>query len=244
MVGAAEASPSKRPSPSALHPVPVPISLPVGDIRVLPESPSAPVALAVPPGDVLVVAGLPGAGKSTLLRSAAGERDVVLDPERLSTPLRRMMPGIPYRLVRPFVHTVHRLRVLYELARGTQHLIIHEPGARPHWRRLLARAVRSRGRAVHLLVILADPTAAAAGRVRRARTLPAPLAARHERAWSTLCDELAHGWASSRLAAEGFTGCTLLPRSAIPAIISLRTDDMTEPEHGQAGFGRLGPGGC
>lgn len=201
---------------------PTVIDLPAGDVLALPATPTSPIALAVPRPDVLVVAGLPGAGKSTLLRSAADGRDVVLDPERLAAPLRAALPWIPYGVLRPLVHVAHRVRVVYELTRGTGSLVVHEPGARPRWRQELVRLARHRGRHVHLLVVLADPEVAEAGRVRRARTLPARLAARHERVWAGLADELAHGWAGSRLAGEGFTGCTLLPRSAVPYVTSLR----------------------
>lgn len=198
------------------------IDPPLGDVRLLPRTPDRPLALAIPRRDVLVVAGLPGAGKTTLLREVAGAGDLVLDPQRLSDRLRRRLPWFPYGVYRPVVHTIHRAHVVIALTRGDDGLIIHEPGGRPRWRRRLVRLARCRGSAVHLLVVKADPGEAAAGRVRRRRTLPEGWAARYEREWAAILDEMMDGWSASRLAAEGFAGCTVLPRSAIPMMTALR----------------------
>lgn len=192
------------------------------DVCALPGHPATPLALAVPLRDVLVVAGLPGAGKTTLLRAVAGDRDVVLDPQLLAERVQAALPAVPYALYRPVVHTLHRVLVLRALLTGVDGLIVHEPGARPRWRRLLVSVARRRGRRVQLLVVRAEPDEAAAGRVKRARTLSARRAERHVREWTGLCAELEHGWAGSRLAAEGFVGCTLLPRSAVPSVVSVR----------------------
>jgi predicted kinase len=198
------------------------IDPPRGDVRVLPSHPDGRLSLAVPRRDVLVVAGLPGAGKTTLLRAVARPDDVVLDPQQVGDALTRALPGVPYRALRGIVHVAHRTRVLLALSRGTDGLIIHEPGGRPRWRRQLVSAARRTGRDVHLLVVQAAPGDAEAGRIRRRRTLPSGGAARYERVWGELSAELQHGWAGSRLAAEGFTGCTVLPRSAILAMVSVR----------------------
>ncbi|MDQ1287803.1 MAG: hypothetical protein QG622_1368 [Actinomycetota bacterium] len=220
-VGPLPARPPDR-SPSNTSLAPTLIDLPVDGVRLLPAFPPGTLTLAVPTDDVLVVAGLPGAGKSTLLRGSTGPDDVVLDPQLLSDRLRTVLPGVPYGLLRPAVHLAHRIRVLTALSRGTQNLIIHEPGGRYLWRRRLVWFARMRGRTVHLLVVLAEPATAEAGRIRRARTLPAHWAMRHEREWERLRSELTRGWTGSTLAGEGFTGCTFLPRSAVPAVVSLR----------------------
>lgn len=195
----------------------------VGDVRILPATSDRPMALAVPRRDVLVVAGLPGAGKTTLLREVAGAGDLVLDPQQLGDQLSRRLPAVvPYRWYRPVVHAWHRASVVVRLVRGDDGLIIHEPGGRPRWRRRLVGLARSRGSAVHLLVVRADPEEAEAGRVHRQRTLPKGRAARHEQEWADMLEEIAAGWSASRLAAEGFAGCTLLPRSAVPLMTTLR----------------------
>jgi hypothetical protein len=195
----------------------------IGDVCLLPATSDRPMALAVPRRDVLVVAGLPGAGKTTLLREVAGAGDLVLDPQELGDHLRRKLPSwVPYRWYRPVVHVWHRGGVVVRLVRGDDGLIIHEPGGRPRWRRHLVRLARSRGSAVHLLVVRADPAEAEEGRHRRQRTLPRGRAARHELEWAEMLEEISHDWRSSRLAAEGFAGCTLLPRSAVPFMTALR----------------------
>jgi hypothetical protein len=222
LVGPFSAFPPDQSASNITHLTPQLIDLPLGGLRRLPGSPVSPLALSVPPGDVLIVAGLPGAGKTTLLRAAAGVDDVVLDPQEVSERLPAGLRAIPYGAIRPAVHAVHRLLVLSELARGTRFLVIHEPGGYRRWRRLLVWLARRRGRSVHLLVIVTDPATARAARVRRARTLPPRRATRHEREWALLHGELARGWPGSRLAREGYSGCTLLPRSAIPAVVSLR----------------------
>jgi len=200
-------------------------------VRVLPSTSDRPLALAVPRRDVLVVAGLPGAGKTTLLREVAGAGDLVLDPQQLGDRWQRNLPSwIPYRWYRPAVHAWHRAGVVVRLVRGDDGLIIHEPGGRPRWRRRLVGLARSRGSAVHLLVVRADAQQAEEGRVARQRTLPQGRAARHEAEWAEMLEEIAHGWPTSRLAAEGFTGCTLLPRSAVPFMTTLRRPvEVTPP---------------
>jgi hypothetical protein len=198
------------------------IDPPRGDVCFVPDRPDGRLSLAVPRRDVLVVAGLPGAGKTTLLRAVARPEDVVLDPEPLGDAFRRALPGVPYRAFRPVVHIAHRARVLLALRRGTDGLIIHEPGGRHRWRRRLVSAARHGGRDVHLLVVQAAPREAEAGRIRRRRTLPSGGAARYERVWGELSEELHQGWHGSRLEAEGFVGCTVLPRSAILAVVSVR----------------------
>ena len=220
--------PSPSPSPGEIPPearsgLPLVFDPPVGDVRLLPATSDQPLALAVPRRDVLVVAGLPGAGKTTLLREVAGAGDLVLDPQQLGDRLTRKLPAwIPYRCYRPVVHVWHRGGVVVRLVRGDDGLIIHEPGGRPRWRRRLVRLARRRGSAVHLLVVRADPRQAEEGRIGRQRTLPKGRVARHEAEWADMLEEIAHGWATSRLAAEGFAGCTLLPRSAVPYMTTLR----------------------
>jgi hypothetical protein len=202
----------------------------VGDVRLLPATSDRPLALAVPRRDVLVVAGLPGAGKTTLLREVAGVGDVVLDPQRLGDRVRTRVPWLPYRLYRPIVHLAHRAGVVVRLLRGDDGLIIHEPGGRPRWRRRLLSLAQARGSAVHLLVVRADPGEAEAGRIDRRRTLPEGRAERYEQEWAAMLEEIGDGWATSRLAAEGFTGCTLLPRSAVPMMTTLRRPvEVAEP---------------
>jgi hypothetical protein len=215
-------SPGEIP-PEARSGLPAVFDPPVGDVRTLPATSDRPMALAVPRRDVLVVAGLPGAGKTTLLREVAGAGDLVLDPQQLGDRWRRSLPPwVPYRWYRPAVHAWHRGGVVVRLIRGDDGLIIHEPGGRPRWRRRLVALASRRGSAVHLLVGRADPQQAEEGRIDRQRTLPQGRAARHEAEWAEMLEEIAHGWPASRLAAEGFAGCTLLPRSAVPYMTTLR----------------------
>lgn len=229
-VGMAPAGPPGEVSPGSADHAPLVIEPPLNGVRELPREPAEPLVLAVPRQDVLVVAGLPGAGKTTLLRAVADSQDVVLDPQLFVDVVRERLPRVPYPLFRPAVHTLHRTRVMLALLRGTESLIIHEPGGRPRWRRRLVAAARRRGHAVHLLVVHADPVEAQVGRIRRRRTLPARRARRYEREWAGLFDEIGKGWAGSQLASEGFAGCTLLPRSAIPAVTGVRALPVTRTE--------------
>ena len=91
-------------------------------------------AVAVRPRSLVVLAGLPGAGKSTLLAAADtdGAPAVVLDSDQVRTALRGFFPeALPYRLYRPLVHLVHRLRIVWFAITANGLLLVHEPSTRP-----------------------------------------------------------------------------------------------------------------
>src|SRR5918996_2483226 len=72
-----------------------------------------PVRLALPGRTLLLVAGMPGAGKSTLLASLpAADGLAVLDSEAQRAALRPLARGVPYALLRPVVHLLHRSAVV------------------------------------------------------------------------------------------------------------------------------------
>lgn len=100
------------PAAPASHPG-APAGAPRPDVPPLPR-PSPDDAPAF-----VLVAGVPGAGKTTVLARVA--RDVadvaVADPERYRSALAARGRALPYRVYRPFVHTLHALDVLGLLVR-------------------------------------------------------------------------------------------------------------------------------
>ncbi|MGY1824235.1 AAA family ATPase [Geodermatophilus sp. SYSU D00079] len=135
---------------------------------------------------LVVVGGLPGSGKTTLLRRLLA-RDVPgvvgLDSEQV--------PGaagsrVPYRLLRPWVHTRHRWRVLRSIRGPVPVVVLTDPWTRPRWRGLVLRAARRAGREVRLVLLDVAPELAAHGQVARGRRIPARSMRRHTARWAAL----------------------------------------------------------
>ena len=160
------------------------------DVRTLSRPTRVPLDL--PPETLTVVAGLPGAGKTTLLRRLAEQGGVhALDPEDVA----RALAGVPlpYRLLRPLVHTTHLTRVM--AAAGSPHarVLTSDPFTSPLRRTLLRTAAGLAGRRLVVVLVHASPAQARDGQQRRGRRLRPRRTTRHElrqRAWlETALDE-------------------------------------------------------
>ncbi|WP_404870260.1 AAA family ATPase [Kitasatospora griseola] len=184
----------------------------------------APAVLAYPVDDVLVVSGLPGSGKSTLMARCARAR--VIDSQHTRQRFAAALPGVPYPLYRPLVRAAHYLR-LHAALRAGGPLVVHDCGALPWVRLVVARTAHRQGRRLHLLLLDATPAQAADGQRRRGRRVSRYAFARHRRAGAALRGlvtadgPLPSGVASAvllprasaaRLAAIEFTGHAVDPR--------------------------------
>ena len=136
-----------------------------------------------PAGPVLVViGGLPGSGKTTLLRRLLAEQApgvTGLDSEFVAADLRRAGPGLPYRFLRPWVHVVHRWRVLRAVRGAGPVVVLTDPWTGDRWRAAVLRSAASAGRRVRVVHVDAGPELAAAGQVARGRVLSERAMRRH-----------------------------------------------------------------
>ncbi|MEX5720443.1 AAA family ATPase [Geodermatophilus maliterrae] len=143
---------------------------------------------------LVVVGGLPGSGKTTLLRRVLA-RDVPgvvgVDSEQVAERLRAAAALLPYRLLRPLVHAVHRVRVLRVLAGPVPVVVLTDPWTSPWWRWVVLRAARRAGRAVRLVLLDTSPEDAADGQRVRGRAIPAGRMRRHAARWERLQQALA-----------------------------------------------------
>jgi predicted kinase len=142
---------------------------------------------------LVVIGGLPGSGKTTLLGRLlrAGAPGVTgLDSEQVTTRLREAGVGLPYRLLRPFVHGWHRWRVLRTVRGDVPVVVLTDPWTSERWRRTVLRAARQAGRSVRLVLIDASPELAESGQTARGRALPARAMRRHTRRWGRLLQAL------------------------------------------------------
>lgn len=146
---------------------------------------------------LLLVGGLPGAGKTRLLgrllaQAPSGARG--LDSEQvaaaLDTALRTVGLRVPYGLLRPVVHAVHRVRVRAVLRGGSPVVLLTDPLTRPRRRAGLLRSARRARREVRLVLVDAAPEEARRGQQDRGRVVPARSMARHERRWRTALAQL------------------------------------------------------
>jgi predicted kinase len=153
------------------------------------------------PGAALVViGGLPGAGKTTLLRRLlAAELPAVagLDSEQVAGQLRGAGVRLPYRLIRPLVHGVHRLRVLRAVAGREPVVVLTDPWTSPCWRAAVLAVARRAGRDVRVVLIDAPAAAAVQGQAARGRAISERRMRRHEDRWSGLVRDV-----GSRLPAD------------------------------------------
>lgn len=123
--------------------------------------------LAFGPRSLVVVGGVPGAGKTILLdRLGALPGTVVLDS---AEPIRRWrrLP-LPYRLLRPLVHSEHHVRIAFAVLLAVcDGVVVHEPATRAASRRRLLGRARLTGRPAHLVLLDVDPATARAGQIAR-----------------------------------------------------------------------------
>ncbi len=141
-------------------------------------------------GSVLLVAGIPGAGKSTLIHRLFGTAPadvLVLDSADIRAAFaRRLGRGMPYRLYRPVVHTVHYARIAAWTLGPRRNLVVHECGTRDWARRTMALLAALRRRHAHLLFLDTPPEAALAGQRSRGRVVGTGSFLRHSRRWTRL----------------------------------------------------------
>ncbi|TFV66967.1 UNVERIFIED_ORG: Zeta toxin [Bacillus sp. AZ43] len=131
---------------------------------------------------LVVIGGLPGSGKTTLLRRLLAERAAGvagLDSEQVAERLRRAGIGLPYRYLRPWVHLLHRVRVLGRIGGRTPVVVLTDPWTDPRWRRAVLGAAARAGRRVRLVWIDASPEVAAGGQSARGRAISGRAMRRH-----------------------------------------------------------------
>lgn len=132
---------------------------------------------------LVVVAGLPGIGKTTLLRRLAGRPRVrALDAEQVAG--RLAGTRLPYRVLRPVVHTAHLLRVLAALTSPVPCVLTTDPLTSRRRRALLSLGARLAGRRLHVVLLDGTSEQARHGQRRRGRVVGAQRMARHERRWA------------------------------------------------------------
>jgi predicted kinase len=142
---------------------------------------------------LVVIGGLPGSGKTTLLRRLLAEQVpgvTGLDSEQVTARLRQAGVEVPYRLLRPFVHSWHRWRVLRGLAGPAPVVLLTDPWTSALWRRAVLCGARRAGRPVHLVLLDASPEAAREGQTARGRAVSARALRRHATRWNRLLRSL------------------------------------------------------
>ncbi|WP_414167897.1 AAA family ATPase [Streptoverticillium reticulum] len=177
------------------------------------------VDLRYPAGDLLVVSGLPGSGKTTLIRRAVAPLDAAgapvqcVDSQDTRLRLERRLPGgLPYGLYRPVARVLHFAALRGALRAGGS-VVVHDSGRVGLVRRWLARGVRRRGGALHLLLLVVEPAVALEGQMRRGRCVSRRVFARHRRAMG----RLVAGAAAGRLP-RGVVSVAVLDRAAADTV--------------------------
>ncbi len=182
-----------------------------------------PVPGPAPAGDaaraLVVVGGLPGGGKTTMVRRLLGDGVpgvASLDSEQVAA---RWRTGsrVPYRLMRPLVHTQHRLRVLRALTGPAPVVVLADPWTSRWWRPVVVGTARAAGRAVRLVLIDVSPEDAAEGQRIRGRRIPEGRMRRHGLRWARLLRSAVEGpdvLVLDRLRAARLTLAELLGRPA------------------------------
>lgn len=209
---------------------------------------------AVPDEPLLVlVGGVPGAGKSTLLARVADDHPGarVLDPDPFRRRLAALLPGVPYRLCRPVVHTRHAVTTLGAVLRGPAAspegvLLVHDPATRPGRREALARLARSCGWRPVLMVVDVPRQAALDGQSERGRVVRPRSFARHWERWSAQRSELMAAAARRRPLGSWAEVHVVDRTTALPAVRGLlgrRSGDLRGAAVGPHGVGaRAGQG--
>ncbi len=143
---------------------------------------------------LVVLGGLPGSGKTTLLRRLLAERLPGVrgvDAEQVTEELRRARVRVPYHLLRPLVHSCHRVRVLAAVISAAPVVVLTDPWTSATWRSVVLRAARCGGRTVSVVLLDATPEQAHHGRAVRGRTLPARMVRRHTARWDAVLADAA-----------------------------------------------------
>lgn len=126
------------------------------------------------PRALVVLAGMPGAGKTTLLAKSTIHGAIKsLDSEHITEQFRRWLPErVPYRLIRPLVHLLHRLRLVWHCATFRGPVIVHIPATKRHERAALLALTRLTQRTPVLWWLRATVSEAEQGQQERGRALP------------------------------------------------------------------------
>ncbi|MGY1620871.1 AAA family ATPase [Geodermatophilus sp. SYSU D00965] len=154
-----------------------------------PTAPARPVA-----GDdrvLVVVAGLPGSGKTTLLRRLLGPGVpgvAAYDSEQVAARLRNPL-RLPYRLLRPWVHLRHRVRVLRGVGGPAPVVVLTDPWTSRTWRAAVLWAAGRAGRSVRLVLLDVPRELAESGQAARGRRIPARRMRRHAARWARLLQD-------------------------------------------------------
>ncbi|MFF1559542.1 AAA family ATPase [Streptomyces sp. NPDC058279] len=206
LTGTLDGVPAQRRAPASVRP---------GRVRDLRGSAArGPRRLGFAAGDIVVVSGLPGGGKSTLIRRVAGV--VAIDSQDTRERWERRVPGaVPYAVYRPVVRAAHYWG-LWRVVRSGASVVVHDCGSRAWVRRLLARAARRRGRALHLLLLDATAGEALAGQAERGRRVSAYAFARHRAAVARLIRAAEAGRPPA-----GCASVTLLDRRSAAALTGI-----------------------
>jgi hypothetical protein len=141
---------------------------------------------------LVLVGGLPGAGKTSLLArllgtGPAGTRG--LDSEQVAARLHDLGVRLPYRLLRPVVHALHRGRVRRVLGGPQPVVVLTDPLTSGRRRATVLRSARRAGREIRLLLLDVDPAEARRGQLDRRRQLGSRAMARHVRRWRTALEQ-------------------------------------------------------
>ncbi len=199
-----------------------------------------PVREPAPTGDagrgLVVVGGLPGSGKTTMVRRLLGDGVpgvASLDSEQVAA---RWRTGsrVPYRLVRPLVHTRHRLRVLRALLGVDRVVVLADPWTSRWWRPVVRAAARAGGRVVRLVLLDVSPEDAADGQRIRGRRIPEGRMHRHGLRWARLLRTAAAGPDVVVLDRPRAARLTL-PELLGPALTPASAPSPTGPRPGPAG---------
>ena len=141
------------------------------------------------PGVLVVLAGLPGSGKTTLLRRLTEGRPggvTGVDSEQVADRLRAAGVGVPYRVLRPWVHLAHRVRVLRQVGGTAPVVVLTDPWTSAAWRSAVLGAARRAGRSVRVVLIDVPVEVAVRGQHERGRRISARRMRRHAARWRQL----------------------------------------------------------
>ncbi|MGY1710779.1 AAA family ATPase [Geodermatophilus sp. SYSU D00758] len=136
---------------------------------------------------LVVIGGLPGSGKTTLLRRVLAETPpgvVGRDSEQVAGALRDAGVGLPYGLLRPLVHLLHRARVLLTLAGPAPVVVLTDPWTGRGWPAAVRAVARWSGRPLRLVLLDVPQRTAEDGQAERRRQVSARAMRRHGAGWA------------------------------------------------------------
>ena len=131
---------------------------------------------------LVVIGGLPGSGKTTLLRRLLGEQVQGVtgyDSEFVAERVQRLGLGVPYRFLRPWVHVMHRWRVLRGVRSGDPVVVLTDPWTSARWRAAVLRGAATTGRRVRVLQLDTSLELAVSGQAARGRAISDRAMRRH-----------------------------------------------------------------